>query len=111
MAYDRELAERLREQLAEVDNVTEKAMFGGLAFLISGNLAVSASRRGGLMVRVGAEASEEALSRPHAQQIEMRGRPMTGWIWVEDAGVRTKRQLQSWVRRAVEFCHSLPPKG
>lgn len=111
MAYDRELAERLREQLAPVENVTEKGMFGGLAFLINGNMAVSASRRGGLMVRVGPERSGEALSRPHAQQIEMRGRPMTGWIWVEDDGIRTKRQLQSWVGRGVEFARSLPPKG
>ncbi len=111
MAYDRELAERLREQLASVQNVTEKGMFGGLAFLIDGNMAVTASRRGGLMVRVGAERSQEALSRPHSQQIEMRGRPMTGWIWVADEGVRTKRQLQSWVRRGVEFTRSLPPKG
>ena len=111
MAYDQELAERLREQLAQVDNVTEKAMFGGLAFLVNGHMAVSASRRGGLMVRVGAERNEEALARPHAQQIEMKGRPMTGWIWVQEEGIRTKRQLQSWVRRGVDFAHSLPPKG
>ncbi len=111
MAYDRELAERLREQLAQVENVTEKGMFGGLAFLIDGHMAVTASRRGGLMVRVGAEGSQEALSRPHAEQIEMRGRPMTGWIWVAGEGVRTKRELQFWVRRGVEFTRSLPPKG
>ena len=111
MAYDRELAERLREQLAQVENVTEKGMFGGLAFLINGNMAVTASRRGGLMVRVGPEQGPAALARPHAQQIEMGGRPMTGWIWVADEGVRTKRQLQSWVRRGVEFTRSLPPKG
>ena len=110
MAYDPELAERLREQLAEVDNVTEKRMFGGLAFLVNGHLAMSASRHGGMMVRVGAEGSDEALSRPHARLIEMRGRPMTGWIFVEHEGVRTKRQLQSWVRRGLKFVHSLPPK-
>ncbi len=111
MAYDRELAERLREQLAQVENVTEKGMFGGLTFLINGNMAVSASRRGGLMVRVGPEYGPAALARPHAQQIEMRGRPMPGWIWVRDEGIRTKRQLQSWVARGVEFARSLPPKG
>jgi TfoX/Sxy family transcriptional regulator of competence genes len=111
VAYDRELAERLREQLAQVENVTEKGMFGGLAFLINGNMAVSASRRGDLLVRVGPQHSEEALARPHTQQMESRGRPMSGWIWVAEEGLRTKRQLQPWVRRSVEFASSLPPKG
>ncbi len=111
MAYDRELAERLREQLASVDNVTEKGMFGGLAFLINGNLAVCASGRGGLLVRVGPENNEQALERPHTQQMETRGRPMRGWIFVAQEGVRTKRQLQPWVRRSIEFTGSLAPKG
>jgi len=111
VAYDQELAERLREQLAPVENVTEQRMFGGLAFLINGNMAVTASRRGGLMVRVGADAAEEALSRPHAEQIEMGGRRMTGWIYVAEQGIRTKRQLESWVGRGVRFTRSLKPKG
>ncbi len=111
MPYDPELAERLREQLATVESVTEKRMFGGHAFLVNGNLAMSASRHGGLMVRVGADGSGEALSRPHARQIEMRGRPMTGWIFVGREGIRTTRQLQSWVRRGLAFARSLPPKG
>src|SRR5271155_498033 len=110
MAYDEELAHRLREQLAGEEGVTEKAMFGGLAFLLHGNMAVTASSRGGLMVRVGAQATEDALARPHTEQIEMRGRPMTGWIHVAAEGVKTKRQLGVWTRLGVEFTRTLPPK-
>jgi hypothetical protein len=110
MAYDEELANRLREELAGEKNVAEKAMFGGLAFLINGNMSVSASGRGGLMVRVGPEASDDALSRPHTELMVMRGRPMPGWIRVADEGIRTKRQLTPWVRRGVEYARSLPPK-
>jgi TfoX/Sxy family transcriptional regulator of competence genes len=110
MAYDEELAHRLREQLVGEEGVTEKAMFGGLAFLLHGNMAVTASSHGGLMVRVGAEASADALARPHAQQIEMRGRPMPGWIHVAAEGVQTTRQLRVWVRYGVKFVRTLPPK-
>ena len=84
MAYDEDLAWRLRDTLADVEGVTEKAMFGGLAFLLHGNMAIAASGRGGLMVRVGTDASQKALARPHTKQIEMRGRPMAGWIHVAD---------------------------
>jgi len=108
--FDPDLAERIREQLAEVENVTERRMFGGLAFLVNGHLAMSASRHGGLMVRVGAERSGEAESRPHARLVEMRGRAMPGWIFVEHEGIRTARQLKPWVRRGLDFAHSLPPK-
>jgi TfoX N-terminal domain len=111
MAYDEELANRLREQLAEEAGVTEKAMFGGLAFLVNGNMAVAACGRGGLMALVGPDAIDDALSRPHAKQIEMRGRPMTGWIHVASEGVRTRRQLGPWVRRSLEFVRTLPLKG
>ena len=111
MAYDVDLANRLREQLADEVGVTEKAMFGGLAFLLNGNMTVAAFGRGGLMVRVGPDAVDEALSRPHAEQIEMRGRPMKGWIHVASEGVRTTRQLTPWVRRSVQFVHTLPSKG
>jgi hypothetical protein len=110
MAYDEDLANRLREQLALEDGVTEQAMFGGLAFLVHGNMAVSASGRGGLMVRVSPESTDEALSRPHATPFEMRGREMPGWIRVAPEGVKTKRQLSSWVRRGVDFARTLPPK-
>jgi TfoX N-terminal domain len=111
MAYDEELAHRLREQLADEEGVTEKAMFGGLAFLLHGNIAVTISSHGGLMVRVGVEASDDALALAHTKQIEMRGRPMPGWIHVAAEGVKTKRQLGAWVRRGVQFTRTLPPKG
>jgi hypothetical protein len=111
MAYDRDLANRVREQLAGEAGVTEKAMFGGLAFLLHGNMAVSVSGRGGLMLRVGPDATDETLSRPHTQLVEMPGRPMRGWIRVAPEGIKTKRQLGAWVRRGVEFSRTLPPKG
>jgi TfoX/Sxy family transcriptional regulator of competence genes len=111
MAYDEELAHRLREQLSGEAGVTEKAMFGGLAFLVHGNMAVTVSSHGGLMVRVGAEAAEDALARPHTQQIEMRGRPMLGWIHVAAEGVKTTRQLGVWARCGVECARTLPPKS
>src|SRR5271167_3306319 len=107
MAYDTELAHHVREQLAGEEDVTEKAMFGGLAFLLHGNMAVAVSSRGGLMVRVGVKAAEVAVARAHVTQIEMRGRPMRGWIHVAADGVKTTRQLQIWARRAVEFARTL----
>jgi hypothetical protein len=111
MAYDEELAWRLRDALAEEDGLSEKAMFGGLAFLLDGNMAIAVMGRGGLMVRVGADAVESALARPHTEQIEMRGRPMTGWIHVAAQGVTTKREARAWVKRAVTFTRTLAPKG
>jgi TfoX/Sxy family transcriptional regulator of competence genes len=111
MAYDEDLAHRVREQLAGERGITEKAMFGGLAFLLHGHMTVSASGRGGLMLRVDPEATEDALARPHTELVVMRGRPMRGWIRVAPEGVETKRQLEGWVRRALQFTRTLPPKG
>jgi hypothetical protein len=111
MAYDEELAHRLREQLAGEDGLSEQAMFGGLAFLLDGNIVVAASSRGGLMLRVGEDGAGAALARPHTKQIEMRGRPMTGWIHVAEDGIRTRRELDAWVRRGVQFTRTLPAKG
>jgi TfoX/Sxy family transcriptional regulator of competence genes len=111
MAYDLDLANRLREQLADQDGVSEKAMFGGLAFLLHGNMVVSAFSRGGLMVRVGPDAIDEALSQAHTEAIQMRGRPMPGWVHVAAEGLKTKRQIAAWVRRAMDFTGTLPPKG
>jgi hypothetical protein len=111
MAYDRDLANRLREALAGEDGVTEKAMFGGLAFLVGGHMAVAASGQGGLLVRVDPDESAAALARPHASLMEMRGRSMAGWVRVAPEGVRTARQLAPWVRRGVAYARSLPPKG
>src|SRR4051812_35127223 len=111
MAYDEDLANRIRELLADQPGVTEKKMFGGLAFLIGGNMAVSASGQGGLMVRVDPGSTDELLSKPHAAPFEMRGRSMAGWLRVDDEGVRTKRQLEPWVKRGVAYARSLPTKG
>jgi hypothetical protein len=91
--------------------VSEKAMFGGLAFLLNGNMAVGLSSGGELMVRVGPGASDAALARPHTRPFDMTGRPMKGWILVAPEGVKTKRQLAAWVSRGVEFAGTLPPKG
>ena len=111
MAYDAELAHRIRELLADERGVTEKAMFGGLAFLVGGNMAVGISNGGELMVRVGADATDDALSRPHTRLFDMSGRPMQGWVVVAREGVRTKRQLAPWVQRGVRFARTLPAKG
>jgi hypothetical protein len=111
MAYDEEFANRIREELAEETGITEKAMFGGLAFLLGGNMAVAASGRGGLLVRIAPDSTDEALARPHVSLMEMGGRSMKGWIVVAPEGVQSKRQLRPWVRRGIEFARSLPPKG
>src|SRR3954463_3487986 len=111
MAYDEDLANRIRELMAEESAVTEMRMFGGLAFLIGGNMSVAASGQGGLMVRVAPEETDALLEKPHARTFQMRGRPMNGWLRVDAEGVRTKRQLEPWVRRGVQYARSLPPKG
>jgi TfoX/Sxy family transcriptional regulator of competence genes len=111
MAYDEDLANRIRELMAGEAGVTEQQMFGGLAFLIGGNMSVAASGQGGLLVRVDPEDTEALLEKPHAQPFEMRGRGMRGWLRVDPQGVRTKRQLAPWVRRGVEYARSLPAKS
>ena len=111
MAYDEELANRIRELVAGETGVTEKRMFGGLAFLIGGNMSVAASGQGGLMVRVDPDETDALLEKPHAQPFVMRGREMRGWLRVDDEGVRTKRRLEPWVRRGVAYARTLPPKG
>jgi TfoX/Sxy family transcriptional regulator of competence genes len=110
MAYDEDLAHRVRTRLAEQDGITEKAMFGGLAFLLDGNMAVGITSTGELMVRVGADGEGEALADPHARPFDMTGRPMKGWILVERAGIETETELNAWVRQGVEFAHGLPAK-
>jgi TfoX/Sxy family transcriptional regulator of competence genes len=111
VAYDTELADRVREQLANETAVSEQAMFGGLAFLLRGNMAVAVSSHGGLLVRVPPEDVDRALSKPHVQILEMRNRPMAGWVRVAPEGVRTARQLASWVELSVAYAGALPPKG
>jgi hypothetical protein len=110
MAYDEDLAHRLRELLAGEDDVVEKRMFGGLAFLLGGHMTVSASGRGGLLARIDPADTDAAVARPHASRMEMRGRSMDGWITVAPEGVRTKRELAAWVRRSVAYVRTLPPK-
>ncbi len=111
VAYDEDLANRIRELVAAEANVTEMRMFGGLAFLIGGNMAVAASGQGGLMVRVEPDRTASLVAEPHARPFEMRGREMAGWLRVDAEGVRTKRQLEPWVRRGVGYARSLPAKG
>jgi TfoX/Sxy family transcriptional regulator of competence genes len=110
MAYDEDLANRIRELMAGEHGVTEKKMFGGLAFLIGGNMSVSASGQGGLMVRVAPDDTEALVAKPHVSRLVMRGREMDGWLRVAAEGVRTKRQLEPWVKAGVAFARSLPPK-
>lgn len=110
MAYDEDLGYRLREILCTEEGLGEQPMFGGLAFLINGNMAVGASSKGGLLLRVDPAMTDKLFSRAHAQPFVMRGREMTGWLRVDPDGIRTKRDLQRWVRIGVEFAHSLPPK-
>ncbi|WP_375485181.1 TfoX/Sxy family protein [uncultured Mycobacterium sp.] len=110
MAYDTELAERIRELVAPLPGVEEKPMFGGLAFLINGNMSVAASGQGGLLVRVPPEDADKLLTRQHVSPMVMRGREARGWLRVDAEAVKTKRQLQSWVTRSTDYARSLPPK-
>jgi TfoX/Sxy family transcriptional regulator of competence genes len=110
MAYDEALAGRIRDLVAGEAGVTEKKMFGGLAFLIGGNMALAASRQGGLMVRVDPNESETLLATTNARLVEMRGRKMPGWMRVEAADLRTTRQLATWVGFGVAYARSLPAK-
>jgi TfoX/Sxy family transcriptional regulator of competence genes len=110
MPYDEDLANRLRELLADQDGISEKKMFGGLAFLLHGHMSVSASGQGGLLARVDPGETDAMLKKEHVSRMEMRGRTMDGWLRVAPEGVRTKRQLESWVKRSVGYVKTLPPK-
>lgn len=110
MTYDEELAERVRELLDDHADVTEKKMFGGLAFLIRGHMAVAASGQGGILVRVDPAESEKLLATSNASRMEMQGREMSGWLRVDADDLRTKRQLAKWVKLGTAFAGSLPPK-
>jgi TfoX/Sxy family transcriptional regulator of competence genes len=110
MAYDEDLANRIRELVSREDGLSEQRMFGGLAFLINGNMSVSASGQGGLMLRVEPSETDALLRKPHTRPMVMRGREMQGWLRVDAEGVRTKRELQPWVARGVAYARSLPAK-
>jgi TfoX/Sxy family transcriptional regulator of competence genes len=111
VAYDEELAEHVRHLVSGEDGLTEKRMFGGLAFLIGGNMAVAASGQGGLLVRVDPEETDALLAEPGASRFEMRGREMDGWLRVAADGDSPTEQVEPWVRRGVAYARSLPAKG
>jgi TfoX/Sxy family transcriptional regulator of competence genes len=110
MAYDTDLADRIRELLGPMRGVDEMRMFGGLGFLINGNMAVAASGQGGLLVRVPPEDTEKLLARAHVNPMVMAGREARGWVRVDADGVKTKRQLKDWVTRGADYAQRLPPK-
>ena len=110
MAYDEELADRIRELIGSAPDLTEKKMFGGLAFLLGGNMAVAASGQGGVLVRVDPAQSDSLVAKTNARLMEMRGRAMQGWLRVGPEDLRTKRQLAKWVERGTTYARSLPAK-
>lgn len=110
MAYDAELADRVREVVQTERSLTEKRMFGGLAFLIHGHMAVSASSQGGLLLRVDPAETESLVNEPHVGRFVMRGREMDGWLRVDTEAVETEDDLRRWVSLGVTYARSLPPK-
>ena len=110
MAYDEELAERIRALVADEQSVAEKKMFGGLAFLVGGNMAIAASGQGGALVRVDPDETEKLVASTGAEPFVMRGRSMNGWLRVDAEHLRTKRQLGEWVARGVAYARSLPER-
>lgn len=110
VAYDEALADRMRELLAAEADLSEMKMFGGLAFLVGGNIALAASGEGGIMVRVDRASSDRLVATTRAHLVEMRGRPMKGWLRVDADDLRTKRQLAKWVELGTTYARSLPPK-
>ena len=110
MAYDEELASRIRALLGDRAGLTEQKMFGGLGFMIGGNMAIAASGQGGILVRVDPEQSEELVAATPAEPMEMRGRRMAGWLRVDTADVADDGVLREWVERGAAYAGSLPPK-
>jgi hypothetical protein len=110
MGYDQELADRIRQLIGSDPDLTEKKMFGGLAFLIAGHMAIAASSQGGAMVRVDPEQSDALVATTDASLVEMRGQPMPGWLRVSSADLSTDSQLTPWVARGTGYARSLPPK-
>jgi TfoX/Sxy family transcriptional regulator of competence genes len=110
VAYDEKLAARVRELVGRERELQEKKMFGGLAFLIGGNMAIAASGQGGLLVRVDPDESDDLVKKTKAREMVMRGRKMRGWLRVDADDVRTKAQLAKWVERGTAYASSLPTK-
>ncbi|MGW0022613.1 TfoX/Sxy family protein [Rhodococcus sp. NPDC003382] len=111
MAYDEELADRIRDLIEPGPAVTERRMFGGLSFMVDGNLALAVSGAGGLLVRVGAEPRERLVDHDSVHPARMGDREMTGWVRVTASSVEDDADLRAWVTRGVEFARSLPPNG
>jgi TfoX/Sxy family transcriptional regulator of competence genes len=111
VAYDKDLANRIRELISAEPGVVEKPMFGGLSFLLDGHMSVAVSGRGGLLLRCDPAETEQLRRKPYAGPFEMRGKAMEGWLRVEPDGLKTKRQLERWVQRGVSAARSLPAKG
>jgi TfoX N-terminal domain len=111
MAYDEELADRIRALIGDEPGLTEKKMFGGLAFLIGGNMAIGASGQGGVLVRADPEESESLVASTSARLMEMRGREMRGWLRVDAEDVSTDADLGRWVDLGSTYARSLPPKN
>ena len=110
VAYDEELAGRIRDLIAAEPDLTEQKMFGGLAFLIGGNMAIAASGQGGLLVRVDPAETETLVAASPARPFEMRGKQMAGWLRVDAEDVRTERELGVWTKRGAAYARSLPAK-
>ncbi|WP_406830283.1 TfoX/Sxy family protein [Pedococcus sp. KACC 23699] len=108
MAYDEGVAQRIRDLVVSDLDVTEKRMFGGLAFLVNGNMSVAASGSGGLMVRLDPVDAEPLLAEAGVTPFEMRGKPMRGWLRVSEAGYATDEELRGWVERSIEYARTLP---
>jgi TfoX/Sxy family transcriptional regulator of competence genes len=111
MSYDEDLADRIRQVVGPQSGLTERRMFGGHAFLVNGNLAVSASGKGGLLLRVDPAETDALVENPGVSRFEMRGREMDGWLHVQPEAVQTREQLDAWVRRGTTYARSLPPKA
>ena len=110
MAYDEELAARIRTAAEGEAGLSEKAMFGGLAFLVNGNMAVAASSQGGMLLRIDPASAGSLTDRPHVDRFEMRGRAMDGWLQVGPGALQQDDELQEWVDVGLRYARSLPPK-
>lgn len=110
MAYDEVLADRIRQVVQSERGLSEKRMFGGLAFLVHGNMAVSASSQGGLLLRIDPAQAESLVSEAHVRRFEMRGREMDGWLRVDDQALGTDEELRRWVNHGVSYVRSLEPR-
>ncbi len=110
MAYDEELVNRIRELVQDEDGLTEKRMFGGLTFLVNGNMSVSVSSKGGLLLRVDPSQTSALVRTPHVERFEMRGRPMDGWLRVGVAALESDDELSRWVNYGLGYARSLPSK-